>query len=124
MTNVMIAPVEWANLKDIDDVEPLNESDAACFAEVRDVLKRHDRLNRFGLALLHSHFSLAPDEVMVESTFLEDRTLVTKPHKVGDLGQSVGTLWMLGDGDGTTMAYCRKYCERDFFGHWDIHRGR
>lgn len=124
MTSVVVHPIEWAELKDIDDVRPFDEDDAECFAEVRDVLKKHGKLERFGLALLHSHFSLAPDEVMLETTDKEGRVLMTKPARKGDLGNSVSTLWMLSDAEGIEMAYCRKYCERDFFSHWKIHRGK
>lgn len=40
----------------------LNSEGAACLAELREVLGKHDRLNRFGITLIHKHFELSEDE--------------------------------------------------------------
>lgn len=114
MNAVTLAPVQWSNLKNIDDVSPLNDEDAACLAELREVLKKHAGLDRFGVALLHSHFDLAPDEIMLETTDAENRCLTTKPVKVDEAGtNNVGTIWMLRDGAGDVITtWCRAYCRR------------
>jgi hypothetical protein len=31
-----MAPMQWADMKDIDDVEPINEGDYDCLAELRE----------------------------------------------------------------------------------------
>lgn len=109
---VTVAPVQWADLKNIDEVEPLNDSDHDCLTEVRDVLKRHGKLDRFGVALLHSHFDLQPDEIMLEAVNEADRTLVTSIVKqTSEPANHIGTIWSLRD-DATTMAYCKQYCKR------------
>jgi hypothetical protein len=46
----------YTELPDIDETAPLDASDHSCMKEIRDVLARHDKLNRFGLTLLHTHF--------------------------------------------------------------------
>lgn len=118
MSTLAIAPLEWSNVKDIDDVEPINNCDTDCLIEIRDVLKKHGKTERFGVALLHSHFELASDEIMLESSDSEGRTLITKPVKRSDAGDNnVGTIWMLRDGDVTAMSWCRKYCKKRWFGH-------
>lgn len=66
----------YIGLKDIDDVEPLNASDAVCLSEVRDVLRKHGMLDRFGVTLLHSHFPIFEGETLVESSDHEGRTLI------------------------------------------------
>lgn len=110
---VTVSPVQWGDLKDIDDVEPVNESDAPCLAEIREVLARHGQLHRFGIALLHSHFELGPDEVLLESSDEEERTLTLKPARVEEARlNSVGTVWMLREGDVTAMSWCRTYCKK------------
>ncbi len=110
---VTVSPVQWAELKDIDDVEPLNDSDSECLADVREVLARHGRLQRFGVALLHSHFELGSDEVLLESSDENARTLTLKPAKVEEASRnSVGTVWMLREGALATMSWCRSYCKK------------
>ena len=112
MTALSVAPVQWSTLKNIDDVKPLNDDDTDCLIEIRHVLKKHGMLDRFGIALLHSHFDLANDEIMLESTEEDDsRTLITKAVKQSEAGGiNVGTIWMLREGEVTTMSWCRKYC--------------
>ena len=51
-----MAPTQWGRYEDINDVEPLNEGDQACLTEIREVLKKHGKRERFGVALLHRHF--------------------------------------------------------------------
>src|SRR4051812_15073087 len=76
-----MAPMQWADLKDIDEVEPIGESDSECLAEVREVLKKHGKRDRLGVALLHKHFDMAGDEVLVEYSDKEERVLTIKPVK-------------------------------------------
>lgn len=69
----------FAALPDIDDVEARSESDDACFAEIREVLERHGAVGRFGVTLLHQHFDLAEDELLVEQVDVDTRTLTIRP---------------------------------------------
>lgn len=120
---VTVSPVQWAELRDIDDVEPLNDSDAACLAEVREVLAHHGRLQRFGIALLHSHFELAPDEVLLESSDEQERTLTLRPTTIEEASKTgVGTVWMLREGNSTTMSWCRSYCKKPEYWQATSHR--
>ncbi len=120
---LVVTPMQWADLKDIDEVEPLNEGDVDCLVEIREVLKTHGKQDRLGVALLHSHFKMAADEVLVEYSDKEDRILTTKPVKQQDAGNIVGTIWKLVDADIRAMAHCHKYCLRDWLlGHQKAHR--
>lgn len=123
MGNIKIAPVEWSRLKDIDDTAPVNEADYACIRDVRDALQRHNMLDRFGLALLHTHFDLQPDEVWLEETDTSNRQLITRPVKdAGANSGNVGTIWQLRDGEIHAAKWCRKFCRRDWlFGHSKDH---
>lgn len=111
---VAISPIQWSRLKHVDDVEPLNDGDATCIAEIRDVLYKHGKLDRLGVALLHSHFPLADDEVMLEETDEEARIQTLVPVKASEMGPTdMGTIWKLQAGaDIVAMAWCRSYCER------------
>ena len=55
--------------------------DAACLEDVRRVLAQHQRLDRFGIALLHSHFPLSDDEILLETTDLQKREHLVRPVK-------------------------------------------
>ena len=113
MQRIEVAPVQWSKFKDIDDVEPLNDGDVDCLAEIRDVLAKHGKMSRLGIALLHSHFNLSPGEVMIEESDEEHRRLITRPATTAETGPgSIGTIWMLQDGGLEAMAWCRQYCQR------------
>lgn len=122
MEQIVIAPVQWSRLKDIDDTTPINEGDFDCLHEVRDVLKRHGMLDRFGIALLHSHFDLGANEVWLEECDEENRVLITRPvHEAEAREGNVGTIWHLRDENFEVMGWCRKYCMRWMFGHSKEH---
>jgi hypothetical protein len=95
---------------DISEAEPLSELDTECLNEVRAVLRRHGALDRFGICLLHEHFDIADDEVMVESVDVDQRTLTTRPVHRDQLtgARSIETSWRLDSGDALTE--CRRSC--------------
>lgn len=65
----------------IEEVQPVSEQDEACLREIRDVLARHNCLTRFGVSLLHDHFDIDDDEVLVEVCDVEKRKLISSPMK-------------------------------------------
>lgn len=66
-------------LLDIDEVEARSDADNACFEELRKVLARHNALDRFGITLLHQHFHIGDDELLVEEVDVDSRTLIAQP---------------------------------------------
>lgn len=60
----------------ITEVKPLNEQDKPLMDELYQVLKKHNALERFGITLLHEHFPMAEDEVLIETTDVENRTQI------------------------------------------------
>lgn len=99
-------------LPDIDEVVPLSEADQACFRDIRAVLDKHGALSRFGVWLLHEHFEVGHDEVVVESVDKEARTLVSQPTKLSKLAQSIETSWRLDSPSG--MQRCESMCARPY----------
>lgn len=79
MNQLVIESMQWSTLKHIADVRPIDESDTACLEEIRDVLAKHNCLERFGVSLLHSHFDLLDDEVLLETTDMEKREHLVRP---------------------------------------------
>jgi len=102
MTSTLFRDVA-APLLNVDDVVPYNEGDFAVMAEVKAVLAKHNAQSRFGIMLLHDHFPVADDEVMVEFEDAQNRTLTTKPVKASQLVDMPVTLmetqWRLDTSD-------------------------
>jgi hypothetical protein len=98
-------------------------SDAACLEEIRLVLTKYGNLDRFGIALLHSHFQVAEDEMMLETTDVEQREHRVRPVKKSQLEQAglePQTTILRFDERGASQ-YCA--CMRDKDGHTGGHIG-
>ena len=85
------------NLPSIFEVVPVGPQDEQCFAEVRAVLERHDALQRFGLTLLHRHFDMADDELLIESIDVDGRVLTLRPERLDSPDLGIETSWRLDD---------------------------
>ena len=109
--------MQWAATPDIDEISPFGPQDDECFRDLRDVLKKHGALDRFGIALIHKHFEIADDEVMIEFTDVENRELVVKPIKKAKAQgiDSIVTNWKLTDGDEVAQVICT--CSQHGRGH-------
>lgn len=84
--NTQLEPINWNDLDDLDEASsPFSVSDQACLDEIRQVLERNGKTRRFGITLLHKHFDLANDEVLLETPNPTDRTLSTRVMKVSEL---------------------------------------
>jgi hypothetical protein len=81
MNTVVLETMQWSQLDHIADVRPINDGDAECLGEIRAVLEKYNCLGRFGVTLLHSHFDVADDEMMLETTDPERREHAVRPVK-------------------------------------------
>ncbi|MEV6735857.1 hypothetical protein AB0N14_02485 [Streptomyces sp. NPDC051104] len=79
MTDAKVSPRR--PLPRFEEAEGLGPQDAEFVRDLVAVLEKHGNLDRFGLCLLHDHFPLAPDEVLVETNDLQARTLHTHVEK-------------------------------------------
>ena len=106
-----------AQLRDVDDVQELGPQDHACLDEVREVLHRHGKLDRFGVCLLHSHFPIHDGERLVETCDVERRELWIRPMSESDLNglSLLETAWHLGER--TTALRCRVECVKQSGSH-------
>lgn len=102
-----------STLLDIDEVAPLSLKDEACIREIKAVLGKYDSLSRFGLTLLHQHFDVADDEMLVEECDAENRRLTIMPQKLSALAgiPTVSTNWRLDTG--AVMAKCIQVRPKD-----------
>jgi hypothetical protein len=107
-TVIVTRPMQWADTPDISAVPPLSDGDRECFRELRDVLERHGRLGRFGINLIHKHFDVSDDEVLVETIDVASRTLTVRPMPKAGMPEAIETQWQLASGD--ALQVCHGYC--------------
>ncbi len=84
---VNIQSMQWSRLQFVADVKPIDDSDAPVLEAIRSILEQHNCLDRFGITLLHNHFDIDDDEIMMEFTDLEKREHRVSPMKRADLEQ-------------------------------------
>lgn len=70
MSTLKLETVQWASLQDIDHVEPVSDKDHAVLVELKEVLLKHGYTNRFGVCLLHRHYDISQDEIILETPTL------------------------------------------------------
>lgn len=121
---ISIAPMQWAPIHQLQDIEPLNDADTQCLAEVREVLAKHGKLTRFALHLVHKHFDLQDDEIMCEYTDSESRMLTLVPKKKAEILGHVETTWMLNDAGPLTACIYACYWVANAQQHVSQHSGQ
>ena len=101
----------WNDLADIADVVTLTPEDEKCLEEVQRVIEAHNLTAKFGVALLHKHFDIGADEILLEITFAAEKRLEIRPVLAEgvDLKQVMTTIWRF---DGGARYGC-SYCNRD-----------
>lgn len=97
-----------AELPHLDELPPLDASDSACLADLHAILARHGKEGRFGVGLLHRHFTLESDERLVETVDEKTRTLTTRPVKAHDLPEARPSTWQLTADGPKPLSWCYK----------------
>jgi hypothetical protein len=105
ITSEMIG-LQWRDIPHIDNIDKMSPEDRQCLEEIRSVLARHNRLQKFGIALLHHHFHLDETEILVESVDPQARTISARvvPLSEVDLVNVIETLWRFGPNAGEIRA--------------------
>jgi hypothetical protein len=113
--NSRATELQW-QYPDISEVEPLGADDSELIADLHAVLKQHSALSRFGITLLHTHFPIADDEVILEETDVETRRQQMRPVKISSLAgvELTETCWSLETG----MPVMRCTCQKDQGRHY------
>lgn len=115
-----LTPLVHNSLEHGDTVEPLKDDERQCLEELRTVLQKHGKLNRFGVTLLHKHFDLSEDEILVENVDEQTRTQIIKPMKLAAVaamgGEILETCWSLQEGE--TLTGCRRACVKQDNKHY------
>ncbi len=121
MKRLTIAPLHWSRLPDLRHVAPIDGDDLACMVEVRDVLTRHGCLDRFALHLVHKHFELGADEVLVEYSdpATREQWQRVEPRASASLRAAVPTTWTLAAAAPLAVCVCAYRVDQ---GHLGRHR--
>ncbi|ANP49285.1 hypothetical protein J2Z21_002089 [Streptomyces griseochromogenes] len=92
MTEINVS-ARRASLPRFEEAEGLGPRDAEFVRDLVAVLARHGNLDRFGLCLLHDHFPLADDEVLVETNDSGARTLQAHVEKTDGTRHTKASQW-------------------------------
>lgn len=119
MGTLTLETVQHSKLTDIDEIEPINDNDFTVLEELRAVLAKHDYTERFGVVLLHKHFDVSQDEVLMETTNDQTRTSIVKVEKASEIKKddTIQTMWKFGrNHEIKAVTECVLVCQK-FFGH-------
>lgn len=85
--------VQWTRLRQIEDLDPICDTDYDVLREVRDVLIKHGYEDRFGICLLHKHFEIKQGEMPLERSDEEKRisTITVVPEE--EIDDAWATSW-------------------------------
>lgn len=97
MNSLALSPMQWASIADLHDVPALSDSDFDCMRDIREVLVKHGMLDRFAVHLIHKHFELEEDEILVEYNDAGPREQYFRVEKATPniLANSIPTTWTL-----------------------------
>lgn len=104
----------WNDLPTLTDVHELTQEDDSCLKEVQTVIEKYGLTSKFGVALLHKHFTIEDDEVLLERNDPKEKVLTSSPMKISELqkGDFATTIWRFDDGHRYGCSYCNKnHCD-------------
>ena len=125
MTPMVLQSMRWSEVPEVEDLRPMGERDAAVLADLHEVLRKHGCVDRFGIFLIHKHFEVAPDEIVVEYTDKERREQVTvveaaRANEEPKQGTVIETAWKFDTKSPTAVTVCVLRC-RYLGGHKTVH---
>ena len=99
MEKLVLETIQQKRLLDIDEVDPINDTDYEVLEKVRQILNEYNYTDRFGITLLHKHFDVEQDEILMEDTDTENRISTIKVEKGSNQsGKTIETMWKFGKG--------------------------
>lgn len=107
---IELTPTLWTHSSEIGNVRPLGDEDYNTLKEIRDVLQRHDAVDRFGIHLISNDIETAENELFIEETDVLNRLQVSGICNVTDVSKDVTmieTQWVF---NRQKKAYCRAAC--------------
>lgn len=84
----------------------ITDTENIVISELRSVLEKHGKLERFGVAVLHEHFELKEGEILLEKTDHLKRESVSKPELIEDPRSKGFIPTIIELKDGKVMQWC------------------
>ncbi len=112
--------VQWSSLIHIDDVESVGDKDHRVLSDLSDVLVKHGYTDRFGICLLHRHFDISSDEIVMENTDVDARVSVLSVEKDDGGSYAIETMWRVTN-EPKAVTKCVLRCHYDN-GHKQRHK--
>ncbi len=99
-----------------DELQGLDDTDRACMGEIREVLRKYGKIERFGLQFLHRHFDVGPEEILVERSDPDARSMVLQVLRRNEIKneEHVDTAWHLGRSPPVSLVKCRSAWHVDY----------
>lgn len=100
------------DLPSVKAVTPFNaDVEKKFLKEISAVLRKHKMLDRIGLCLLHKHYDIASNEILVETTDARERLSTIGPVTSDSMPNDdlLETMWKIEE-DGSTRVV--QYCGR------------
>ena len=112
----------YRGLTDIDDTPDPSQSEREQLERLADFMAKEGMTERFGITLLHDHFPVSDDEILIEFYDAENRTLTTRPCPKTDLAKYTQapreTQWRW---DNASGLLCLIHCINNGQGHGGTH---
>lgn len=110
--------MQWSKLKDLHDVDPIGPDDLECMTEIRSVLLKHGKLDRFALHLIHKHFDIADDEILIEYSDADTREQFFRPEKADSesVRDAIPTTWTLKNVEPVALCKCAYRMDKGHLG--------
>lgn len=105
----------WNDLADINDVSEFSDDDESCLNEIQAVVEKYGMQKRFGVSLLHKHFDIHDDKMLVERYNPATRSLTLRPEKIEDLKDQdlITTMYRFDGGVRYKCSSCNKDHHKD-----------
>lgn len=104
----------WNDLPNFMETHELTDHDEKCLEELQSVIEKYNLTGKFGVSLLHKHFEIEKDEVLLEKNDPVTRELTSRPIKVAsNMEESYAvTQWRFDNGNRYGCSYCAKnHCD-------------
>lgn len=100
----------WNDLSKFEDVHKITTTDDLCLKEIQQVVEKYGLSSKFGVALLHKHFDIGEDEILLEKNDPITRSLITQPVKASEAQNEsfATTIWRFDGGNRYGCSFCKK----------------
>lgn len=99
-----------SQLPNIETIKALGTEDRALLKDLAAVFNKHNSLDRIGICLLHQHFPIEKDEILLERTNTSKRVQTITPAKSAEVSEEEGLLatsWKLTpEGRAIPLQFC------------------